>query len=622
MSKRLTVSIILIATIIIATSSAFGQDPGEQDSLVFGNLDGSALQVMINYEISVPVYIKCDEDISFLHLCLATENDFIVQRNQFLPADVISEWPQYSTSPVEGWPEAAATSQSLVAIADYSLTEPNYINTNGEWQLLGEFVMQTTSNTDAMGQSCNLLPGEDPVEGVTVVFDDSFTPIVPSMRFSMLEFLEATPPVFTSPSPDTVINVNSYYPFSFVVDVVDENEDEIQLSVSCGYDDYELTEIEDIPGHAQYLFTWTPPVENDSIIPIIFTAVDEDNLSAELEINVNVEPVSITVTADTTFYSYPASLDVYLEISGDNAHVSSFNLVFLWDVTALSLSDVEFSADFADWEYLNNSIDPYGEGSLRLLGFANISGGDVSPKRYGTYHIATLNYQAADNIDLQGYAVNVDMPADSMADNVLADSTGYVVYHPQITPGYVYFTDLEGILIGDINLNQRAYETGDAVAFVDHLIDPVLYPFNATQSFASDCNQDGYRETVADLIYMLNVISGGTLAGSPVDINPPRLSLVESPTGLDLVIDDNTSVGGVLLTLNYLKKLNRDIAVSSDYKVYQNESDELLTLVIYPEQANDRLTGKIASLELDTGDIAAIAIDRAEFSTPQGALIR
>ncbi len=622
MKKRVVILILTTFMLSIAVD-AFCQDPGMQDSLAFGNPDGSPMQVFVDHEIRVPVYIKCDENISFMHLCLATENEFITERSYFVLADAIIGWPAYGTLPVDGWPETGLTSQSLVAIADYSLPEPEFINTDGEWVMVGEFIMQTTDNPDAMGQVSDLLAGEHPVEGVTVLFDELFSPIVPGMKFSQLDFLDASPPEFIAPSPDTLINVNCHYEFAFVVEVMDVDNDELEIMVDFPYEDYELDEIINEPGHAQYMFSWTPPADCDTMVTATFTATDENDLTTNLPVDINVEPIKIIVDADTTIYGYPASVNVYMELSGSNSNVGAFDLNLEWDINAFHLVDVIFGNDFDQWEYLNFTVDPYGPGTLILLGLANIDNGNIPPVRQGNYHVATIYFQTEGNPDLQGMAAEIDMPTDNMTYNVLTDSTGYLVYHPDIQEGYIFFMNVGDVLIGDINLNLMPYETGDVVVFVDHLVNPIENPFNAVQRIASDCNQDMIPATVADLVYMLNIINGGGLAQSQiVEGETPEIEFIKNSSEVTLSLKNDIPVGGMRLVLSHDGIDIENIAVADGYKHSLNHTSELISIVIYPEQVNGILSGDILTLDINDGNISNISIIDSEFSTPDGAMIR
>ncbi|MEW5702174.1 MAG: FlgD immunoglobulin-like domain containing protein [Candidatus Zixiibacteriota bacterium] len=80
---------------------------------------------------------------------------------------------------------------------------------------------------------------------------------------------------------------------------------------------------------------------------------------------------------------------------------------------------------------------------------------------------------------------------------------------------------------GDMNLNHRCYEIGDAVKFTNYFIygDSVWSPYPAyrdCQIFNSDVNNDNIVLTVADLIYMIRIITGDAEPFPPGQ--GPRLS--------------------------------------------------------------------------------------------------
>lgn len=66
-------------------------------------------------------------------------------------------------------------------------------------------------------------------------------------------------------------------------------------------------------------------------------------------------------------------------------------------------------------------------------------------------------------------------------------------------------------LIGDINLNQIAYEREDLELFICHIQHPDSCSFNPQQRLNSDINQDGVCESIADLVMMINIVNGDTI---------------------------------------------------------------------------------------------------------------
>ena len=74
-------------------------------------------------------------------------------------------------------------------------------------------------------------------------------------------------------------------------------------------------------------------------------------------------------------------------------------------------------------------------------------------------------------------------------------------------------------LYGDINVNGFAFEIGDAITFINYFMGQI--EFTRRQYANSDCNRDGIQASIADLVYLLGVISGDTLSISNVPGNIP-----------------------------------------------------------------------------------------------------
>jgi hypothetical protein len=107
-------------------------------------------------------------------------------------------------------------------------------------------------------------------------------------------------------------------------------------------------------------------------------------------------------------------------------------------------------------------------------------------------------------------------PNTPFPDNFLMRDNGYFIVAPQLllTGGMI---DVFSPVYGDINLNSLPYEIGDVITFISFLSGQI--EFSPRQMANSDCNQDGIPATIADLVYMLNVINGESeqlATGQPV----------------------------------------------------------------------------------------------------------
>ena len=73
--------------------------------------------------------------------------------------------------------------------------------------------------------------------------------------------------------------------------------------------------------------------------------------------------------------------------------------------------------------------------------------------------------------------------------------------------------DVDPIVIGDINVNGQPYEIGDAVLFANYFINgadgfSLDYDTRQAQVGATDINQDGYVLSIADLVYLIRILTG------------------------------------------------------------------------------------------------------------------
>ncbi len=106
------------------------------------------------------------------------------------------------------------------------------------------------------------------------------------------------------------------------------------------------------------------------------------------------------------------------------------------------------------------------------------------------------------------------------------------------------------ILLGDINLNEIAYEIADAVIFSRCLIygDSVLTINPPVQILNSDVNQDGIPLTVEDFEYLLKVLQGEIVPGDPVGpAIDGSLSSITSENIMTVTTDLDVSTGALQL---------------------------------------------------------------------------
>lgn len=622
MRKGLLPALILVAALVMA-EGAIGQDPGAIDSLVFGNPDGTPILVNLDVDVSVPIWIKCDENIAFVNLSLATQNEYVSSRLGGVPIGPLTGWDLQFQSPANNWPSPGLTTQTFLGIADFVLPVPNYINTNGQWVLIGAFKIHTTTNPSAIGHDSYLYPGEDPTQGLTVIFDEFWNPIVPRMRFSILRFQSTTnPPQIISPEDNAGYTINGPFPFSIPFTATDPDSDYISMSVDFPYP-FTLTQVQSVPGYANYNFSWTPALNQRARFWANFIATDADHATDVNTVNINIQPISLNISIDSTFPGYPVALDISLNQVGFNAAIGGFNILMAFDQLSLSVDTVIFLDSVARWEYKMFTRNSAGPGTLRLMGLANIYYHNSPLIREGNHKIARIKFNTANNPGLIGMFLAMALPDTSLAVNVLSDSSGYLVFHPEIHGGGIKFLAPQSYLLGDINLNGAPYEIGDAVVLSAYLVDPIQYPLNPVQMAASDCNQDGLPATVADLIYLLAIING-SIPGPRALPNPgmAQIDIEHIADMARLICKSESPIGGALIRLEHGNIQIDQITAPSGFTLKHSDREGIITILIYSDNGQTNLTGQAIDIKIASGNSGKLRIQSQEISDNYGRIMK
>jgi len=215
----------------------------------------------------------------------------------------------------------------------------------------------------------------------------------------------------------------------------------------------------------------------------------------------------------------------------------------------------------AGWEYFTYRTGMFGgncsggcpDGFVRLVAVADMNNGvAVDPVHFNLdgESLACMTFFVTSNRNFINSCFHVGFCSYDCGDNVISNVSGNITWTP--TDGVTYGPDYTcaghskpghelvpaisycpgAICVceplddrGDINLNGIANEVGDAVLYTNYFIygSSVWNPtWMQVQILASDINDDGIVLTVADLIYLIRIITGdavpfpkGTGNGSP-----------------------------------------------------------------------------------------------------------
>ncbi len=611
--------VMILAAALVMAEGAIGQDPGMLDSLVFGNLDGSPILVDLDVDFAVPIWLKCDENIAFMNLSLATQNFYVTSRNGGIAMGPMTGWDLQFMSPADGWPQPGLTTQTFLGIADFTLPLPNYINTGFQWVLIGAFRGHTTADTSARGDYSQLFGGEDPTQGFTVLFDEFWNPIVPRTRFSRLHFQGGHPPTIISP-PDTTYIVNGLFPVRLPFIATDSDNDSIWLNLDDPITGDTLVQLERQAGYARSEYRWTPAQTLRAVYSANFVATDNHGSTDINRVIFDVRPIVLQIETDTILPGFPTEITIRLKVEGGFSSIAAFNILLTYDPAVLTLQGVSYLDTISRWDYTFTTPDPLGPGSVRMIGVANLYGAGHPLLRGTEYRIARLNFNTRNDPGLGGMMLAFGMPTDDLSSNVLSDSSGYMVFHPVIEPGGVRFLSTGDYLVGDINLNGSPFEVGDAVTLAEYLIDPVGNPLNPVQMAAADCNRDGIPASIADLIYVLNVINGSITP--PLGYSGPGkadVTLDIASNRARVNISAENQAAGVLLRIRHEGVEISDIVAKPGLKIQWSDKNGLLSAIVYGENGRTPIDNQPLSFAF-TGNAADIHLETFEVSDIYGKL--
>ncbi len=503
-----------MAAVLAIAGETSGQDPGLPDSMIIGNLDGSVIRVGLNEQVMLPVWIKTDDSVTFIHIPLATDDDYIQSRNGGQLYSPLSLWDDVEfLDPNENSPESGMTSQSILGYA--YLTDPrdpqNFLMTDYEWWHIADYYMVTTNDPNVIGDTTWLAEGSNPSFGGLIwTLQDGVTQVDPAAVYGGLFFSENIYPEFTEPSEGAEFDVNQEFPLIFSVIATDEDNDNIGISVDFYGEDFSFDPVEIFPGYSEYRFRWIPGQAEDSSYQVTFIANDGRGGVTELHVTINASPSVLEVGEVSALPGLAVTVPLSLANNGIASYVSGFEILIQYEEFATHLQSVTGSERIQDWDYFNYNLDD--SSTVRIVGIADLTGGG-QPLVPGIGPIVLLHFEVDPDQSFIGYYASINFISEDGNDNTVADSSGYFLVHPALDDGWIYIMDPADVVTGDINLNGIPWEVSDAVLFGNHFVYPDLFPFTWIQMLTADTNGDGIPSTLADLVYLINVLDG--------DIPPP-----------------------------------------------------------------------------------------------------
>lgn len=240
--------------------------------------------------------------------------------------------------------------------------------------------------------------------------------------------------------------------------------------------------------------------------------------------------------------------------------------------------------------------------------------------------------------DIMTHLTFYEDPYTPYPDNSLLLENGGWITPPQlelISGDILIFSPL----YGDINLNDFPFEIGDAVTFMNYFMG--LTEFNARQYANSDCNRDGLQATIADLVYLLAVISGDSIRIDHPPILPETDGLsggygwdekmsktVDKNTRCDVFIEGDTELGGAYFVLDYDPDEIEPVAVLLDSSAAPmelscaaSEGELMVAVYSWSPSFSDFSDGRLFSIIYSDRSFdgrAGFSVRKAEFADNTG----
>jgi len=182
---------------------------------------------------------------------------------------------------------------------------------------------------------------------------------------------------------------------------------------------------------------------------------------------------------------------------------------------------------------------------------------------------------------------------------------------------------------GDINLNGIRNEIGDAVILTNYF----LYGLAAFvisvdgQTAASDVNSDGYVLTVADLVYLIRIITGDAepLPKISPDLANVDLSTIADNNLLALDIDHRSPIGGGFLTFKYegVKPLSIEAGESAGEMTVQSVITESEIRVLFYSFDRGAMidAGRGELVRIQYAGSGSVELTEASFASYNGVML-
>jgi hypothetical protein len=421
---------------------------------------------------------------------------------------------------------------------------------------------------------------------------------------------------------------------------------------------------------------------DDGVYTVCYTADDGCEVSAECCFDLLFESPYIVCFDDgdnaeqdpyvETLGGRNADICIWVDPStGSSEGVGGFDFLICYDQSGLEFISAMRGPDLhEDWEYFTYRTGMFGgnctggcpDGFVRLVGITDMNNGiDPDPNAFRLAgNVICLTFWVTSDQEFTGSCLHVGFCSYDCGDNTISSKSGNTLFLPlsgaQLGPDYEleaclqpkpdhdaqqFINFCQGAICiipppddrGDLNLNGIPNEIGDAVLYSNYFIYGSSVwddTWEDVQIFASDVNNDGLTLTIADLVYLIRIITGDEQPFPDDNINPkvsPYANAVNVVTDVrngNLTVHTNASVdlGGAVLVYRYSNLTVGEAEISAEGMVMKSRANNgELRIVMYPDAA---APGKVSAGQTELVNIpvegdGTIELVESQFADANGA---
>jgi hypothetical protein len=152
-----------LSLLILIFSQAAQCQYGLPDSILFGNLDQSIINVIPGHQISIPVWVKTDDSVVDAKIYYATKDGFMASHDSIILYQPLSRWDQvnYSRESIPMPVGYLSDGFSALECIDTACHPEDYLFTNYQWQHVADFRMTPSLDTSLIGDTKSIISGCD-----------------------------------------------------------------------------------------------------------------------------------------------------------------------------------------------------------------------------------------------------------------------------------------------------------------------------------------------------------------------------------------------------------------------------------------------------------------------------